>query len=304
MAPVADDFTVRFFDLDAVVVDEDLLSASERERVARKATAALRQRQAASFHCLRVTLGEVLQLAPTAVPIGIAEEGKPFLQAKAAKSRREALCRLRFNLSHSDGVGMLAWGMREVGCDVEHLITRPSDGLAGEILTPRELEAWLALPEGLRQDWLTRAWVRKESTLKAVGSGLRIPPRTIDVGGGANNGERWSVDAGGRRWVGIDCVDGVPEGYRAAVCIEHELWFVYVLRCAGDRLYCGIAKNVEARFAEHAAGKGAKFTRAFPPDEILATCKFEDRAAALRAEAGFKRMTRAEKLGQIDVWSS
>lgn len=201
------DVHVRFFDLDAVLVDESMLSATEHERVARKATPTLRQRQAASFHCLRVTLGEVLGAAPAALAFRIADSGKPALIDHA----------LHFNVSHSGAVGMLAWGPRELGADVEALIARPSERLGEEILSPRELDAWRALPLSERQAWLTRAWARKESTLKAVGSGLRIPPRTIDVG---DPNDAWTVHVSEREWRGIDCIGGVPEGHRAAVCIE------------------------------------------------------------------------------------
>lgn len=81
-----------------------------------------------------------------------------------------------------------------------------------------------------------------------------------------------------------------------------ERWFVYVLRCKGDRLYCGIAKDVDARFAEHAAGKGAKFTRGFPPEAIVASLRVGDRAEALKREAAFKRMTRLQKIEALREW--
>lgn len=292
------DASVRFFDLDAVVVDERQLSGSERERVARKATPGLRQRQAASFQCLRVTLGEVLGLAPIAVPIGIAEGGKPCLVNDDARG-------LHFNLSHSGGVGMLAWGPRELGADVEALIARPSDGLAEEILTPRELSVWRTLPGDAQRPWLTRAWVRKEAALKAVGSGLRIAPRTVDVGGGDDaEGSTWKLQLDDRAWQGFDILDAVPDGYRAAVVIEAapKPWFVYVIRCAGDRLYCGIATDVDDRIEAHRSGKGAKFTRAFAPEALLATMRTASRSEALREEAAFKALTRGGKLARIAAW--
>ena len=214
------EFAFRFFDLDAVEVDERLLSAEERERVARKATPSLRQRQAASFQSLRLTLGEVLGVAPAALAFRIETTGKPVLADGG----------LHFNVSHSGGVGFLAWGPRELGADVEALIARPSDGLAGEILAPAEFSAWHELPASQRQVALTRAWTRKEATLKAVGSGLRIPPRSLEVGGfwhepdlpGAATTLRWTHEYEGRRWQGFEGFQGVPEGYRAAVCIEAE----------------------------------------------------------------------------------
>jgi len=84
---------------------------------------------------------------------------------------------------------------------------------------------------------------------------------------------------------------------------DAEHWFVYVLRCRGDRLYCGIAKDAEARFAEHRAGKGAKFTRAFPPEAIVATITVAGKAEALREERAFKALARVRKLEQVAEWS-
>jgi putative endonuclease len=76
-------------------------------------------------------------------------------------------------------------------------------------------------------------------------------------------------------------------------------WFVYVLRCRGERLYCGIATDVEARFEAHCSGRGAKFTRAFPPLSILAVMQATNRSEALREEAAFKRLARAAKLRRL-----
>ena len=177
------ELVVHFQNLDAVVVDERLLSPSERERVARKGTPQLRQRQAASFQWMRAGLGAALGQAPERLAVLIDAQGKPYLQGRE----------LHFNLSHSGAVGMLAWGPRALGVDVEALIARPSDGLADEILCAAEQERWRGLDPAHHRAWLTRTWTRKEAVLKAVGSGLRIPPRSIDVGGGEGEGRAWAL---------------------------------------------------------------------------------------------------------------
>ena len=71
--------------------------------------------------------------------------------------------------------------------------------------------------------------------------------------------------------------------------------FVYMLRCAGNRIYTGYAVDVEARFAQHKAGKGAKFTRAFPPECILRFFELESHELALRLEARIKKLPRPQK---------
>lgn len=73
-------------------------------------------------------------------------------------------------------------------------------------------------------------------------------------------------------------------------------WWLYVLECRGGVLYTGIAKDVDARYQAHVAGKGAKFTRTRPPLRVLAKAKLDARGAALRAEYAFKQLPRAEKL--------
>ena len=83
---------------------------------------------------------------------------------------------------------------------------------------------------------------------------------------------------------------------------EAASWFVYVLRCRGDRLYCGITKDVEGRFADHVAGKGAKFTRAFPPFAVVAVKRAGSQREALRQERAFKSLTRQRKLARLEAW--
>ena len=71
--------------------------------------------------------------------------------------------------------------------------------------------------------------------------------------------------------------------------------FVYMLRCAGDRIYTGYAVDVEARFEQHTCGKGAKFTKAFPPECILRKFELNSYEEALRLEARIKRLPRPQK---------
>jgi putative endonuclease len=72
-------------------------------------------------------------------------------------------------------------------------------------------------------------------------------------------------------------------------------WFVYLLECRGARIYTGIAVDVDARYAAHVAGRGARFTRAHPPQRLLARFSCPDRSTATRAEAALKRWEPARK---------
>lgn len=68
-------------------------------------------------------------------------------------------------------------------------------------------------------------------------------------------------------------------------------WFVYVLECRDGSLYTGIATDVQRRFAQHAAGKGGRYTRSHPPQRVLAQWPCADRSEATRAELAIKRLS-------------
>ena len=76
-------------------------------------------------------------------------------------------------------------------------------------------------------------------------------------------------------------------------------WRVYVLRCADATLYTGVTNDLAARVARHQAGKGARYTRARLPVELVYSERARDRGAALRREAQLKRLSRREKLEVI-----
>ena len=72
-------------------------------------------------------------------------------------------------------------------------------------------------------------------------------------------------------------------------------WFLYLIECADDSVYTGITTDVAARFDEHAAGKGARYTRSRKPRAVLASFPLPDRSSASRAEYWVKRLTPAQK---------
>jgi len=75
-----------------------------------------------------------------------------------------------------------------------------------------------------------------------------------------------------------------------------ESWWVYMIACRGEKVYTGTARDPEARFRVHIAGKGAAFTRANPPLELLRCERYPNRQAACRAEAALKKLPREKKL--------
>jgi putative endonuclease len=75
-------------------------------------------------------------------------------------------------------------------------------------------------------------------------------------------------------------------------------WYLYMIECRDGSIYTGIAVDVDRRFEQHCAGKGARYTRSHPPRKLLLTRKYRDRSAALKAEYRMKQLTAAEKKAQ------
>ena len=73
-------------------------------------------------------------------------------------------------------------------------------------------------------------------------------------------------------------------------------YFVYLLRCADDTLYCGYTNDVQKRVKAHNEGKGAKYTRTRRPVEVVFTEECLSKSEALKRECAIKRMSRCEKL--------
>ena len=77
-------------------------------------------------------------------------------------------------------------------------------------------------------------------------------------------------------------------------------WFVYLVRCRDATLYCGIAKDLARRVAEHnSPEKGAKYTRGRQPVQLVYVEAAASRAQATQREGTIKRMSRAEKTALI-----
>lgn len=72
-------------------------------------------------------------------------------------------------------------------------------------------------------------------------------------------------------------------------------WFVYLIECEGNTIYTGIATDVAARYAAHAAGKGARYTRSRPPRRLLCTIPAMDRSEASRLEYQIKQLSPVQK---------
>lgn len=74
---------------------------------------------------------------------------------------------------------------------------------------------------------------------------------------------------------------------------------VYILKCSDGSLYTGWTNNLEKRLRTHQQGKGAKYTRARLPVELVYFESYEDASQARKREAEIKKLSREKKLELI-----
>jgi 4'-phosphopantetheinyl transferase len=140
------------------------LTADERARADRYKVQKARHQFVTTRGLLRRLLGTALGVAPADVPIPYTEAGKPVLAESAARPD------FHFNVTHTDGLALLAAADRPVGIDVERVrAVADADGLVGRFFSPAECAAFRALPADLRPAGFFRGWTSKEAVIKAAG---------------------------------------------------------------------------------------------------------------------------------------
>lgn len=76
---------------------------------------------------------------------------------------------------------------------------------------------------------------------------------------------------------------------------------VYIVRCADDTYYTGIAADVARRMIEHGSSpRGAKYLKGRGPLQLVFSEAVGDRSKALRLEYRIKQLTRGDKKALID----
>lgn len=176
--PPAPDIRLWLVHLDRYATETELcgFQPDEVERAARFRFDRDRTRYLAARHALRRVLGAALSIPGDALGIGVGPSGKPQLDHPPGK--------MHFNLSHSDHSCLIGTSAeRPIGVDVE--LVRPvadAQALAHAHFTPREYRQWITLPDSQRDRGFLQCWTRKEACLKAVGLGLSVEPREVDVG--------------------------------------------------------------------------------------------------------------------------
>jgi len=145
------------------------LSADELERALRFAFPAPRERFVGVRLLLRRLLGGYCGAEPGALCFRQGAQGKPALEDDGP---------IRFNVSHTDGLALIAVAHGvDVGVDVERIrVVARSEGLANRYFTAGERAAL----DGTAGDFL-RLWTCKEAAVKATGLGISAGWSDVEI---------------------------------------------------------------------------------------------------------------------------
>ena len=188
------------------------LEADELERAGRFHFEKHRRHFVVGRGGLRYVLAQYVDVKPEEFRFSYGTYGKPVLVSKG----------LRFNMSHSHGVALVAVALdRELGVDVEHIRADfASEDIARRFFSRVEVATFNALPKEEQVAAFFRCWTRKEAYIKAIGRGLSEPLDAFDVtlapgeAAALLRAERGDV----ARWAMFDIDAG--EDYAGALAVE------------------------------------------------------------------------------------
>jgi 4'-phosphopantetheinyl transferase len=165
---------------------------------------------------LRDVLGRYLQSQAQVLEFSYGAYGKPGLDGEHKETK------LRFNMSHSNDVGLLAiTEERVIGVDVEHIRADfATEEIARRFFSRCEVDVFNTLSTEEQVAAFFRCWTRKEAFIKATGKGLSQALDGFDVtlGPGVKAELLRAEGDDASRWSMSD-ID-VGEDYAAALAVE------------------------------------------------------------------------------------
>src|SRR5579859_289641 len=193
---------------------QDLLSPSEQERAARFVIAEARRDFMVTRAALREILGKYLNVEPSGIALRQGKHGKPHISGEPA---------LQFNVSHSQGLAVLAFSSgEEIGVDIERTRAEfPASEIAGRFFSEKEVTEMEVLPPEERNRAFFSCWTRKEAYVKARGGGLQIPLGGFSLKVSESE-EQQILDEEGKEWT-IYSFEIAPE-FAGAVAVESKNW--------------------------------------------------------------------------------
>ena len=83
---------------------------------------------------------------------------------------------------------------------------------------------------------------------------------------------------------------------RAVKKKKEKAYYMYVLYCRDDSLYCGVSTDPDRRLKEHnESSRGAKYTRSRRPCKLLFIQECKTKSDAYKKEAAFKKLRKPQK---------
>ena len=202
-----------------------LLSPEEQNRAARFRFPHLTHNFVVDHGRMRLIIGSYTGIAPEDIAYSVNEFGKPEL---ANPEAADLPGRLRFNLSHTEGLALLAVCLdADIGVDVEAVrAINDLKLIAQSHFSPREIAALQDFAPAEQQLAFFRCWTRKEAFLKAHGQGLSIPLDSFAVSLAEEDRPvlldcRWKPEEV-NRWSFFSLDPG--RGYASALAIEGAQW--------------------------------------------------------------------------------
>ncbi|GII86764.1 hypothetical protein Ssi03_47540 [Sphaerisporangium siamense] len=155
---------------------ERVLSAGERDRVARLRAPGARRRSLGARLLARLLLARYAVVEPSRLSFVTRWYGRPELSPNPWN--------LRFNLSHSDGwIACAVTSVVPCGVDVQSPLGDDALRHLPGALSEPEKARLAALDPGTRAEALLDTWAVKEAYTKALGYGLRYGFERLTVGG-------------------------------------------------------------------------------------------------------------------------
>ena len=77
--------------------------------------------------------------------------------------------------------------------------------------------------------------------------------------------------------------------------------YTYIVKCSDETFYTGWTNDLEKRIEMHNSGKGAKYTKARLPVELVYYKAFDTKEEAMSREWHIKRLSRSEKQKLIEA---
>ena len=77
--------------------------------------------------------------------------------------------------------------------------------------------------------------------------------------------------------------------------------YTYIVKCSDETFYTGWTNDLEKRIEMHNSGKGAKYTKARLPVELVYYEAFDTKEEAMSREWHIKRRSRSEKQKLIEA---